>query len=97
MIKKRAQGLSMNTIIIAALVVIVMIVLILIFTNSGGSFNRNLRECSTYGGQCVLESECGDTKMRAKCDTTQVTSPDGRIWNFASDDVVCCVEIDDEI
>jgi uncharacterized membrane protein len=48
----KAQGLSLNTIIIAALVLIVLIVLIVIFSGRMGWFNTTSDSCP---------GECADT------------------------------------
>jgi hypothetical protein len=42
--KKKAQGLSLNTVIIAAIVLIVLVVLWAIFTGRMGAFNKGLDE-----------------------------------------------------
>ena len=42
---KKAQGLSLNVIIIAAIVLIVLIVLWAIFTGRIGSFTSDVKEC----------------------------------------------------
>lgn len=53
---KKAQGLSLNTIIIAIIVLVVLVVLVMIFTGYFGKlFTPTLRSCSTQGGQCAVE------------------------------------------
>ena len=47
----KAQGLSLNTIIIAALVLIVLVVLIVIFTGKMGSFVTNVESCDSKNGK----------------------------------------------
>ncbi len=49
---KKSQGLSVNTIIIAALALGVLIVLIVIFTGGIGKTSQNLGSCLTKGGTC---------------------------------------------
>ena len=44
---KKAQGLPMNTIVIAALVLVVMIVLILIFTGNIGGWRQDVEDTET--------------------------------------------------
>jgi ABC-type cobalt transport system substrate-binding protein len=44
---KKAQGLSLQTIIIAALVIIVLVVMIAIFTGKIGDYRRSLDTCSS--------------------------------------------------
>jgi len=57
MIKTRkAQGLSLTTIIIAILVIIVLVVIVLIFTGKIGFFRESIDNCD---GRCVATaSEC---------------------------------------
>jgi len=55
---KKSQGLSVNTIIIAAIALIVLVVLIAIFTGRFGSFSENIQDCPSQGGDCTL-SEAG--------------------------------------
>lgn len=50
--KRKAQGLPLNVIIIAALALIVLIVLIVIFTGRAGIFTRTLASCKDKGGFC---------------------------------------------
>jgi len=54
---KRAQGLSLNTVIIAAIVIVVLIVLILIFTGGMSNLSNELPSCSSKGGYC--DADCG--------------------------------------
>ncbi|MBI4452419.1 hypothetical protein HY637_03245 [Candidatus Woesearchaeota archaeon] len=51
---RKSQGLSVNTIIIAALALGVLIVLIVIFTGGIGKTSQNLGSCILKGGQCQL-------------------------------------------
>jgi hypothetical protein len=55
MSNKRAQGLSLNVIIIAAVVLIVLVVLWSIFTGRMGLFTKGLTECR---GTCELKKDC---------------------------------------
>ncbi len=47
---KKAQGLSLNVIIIAAVVLIVLIVLWSIFTGRMGVFTKGVKECRGFEG-----------------------------------------------
>ena len=56
---KKAQGLPMNTIVIAALVLVVLVVLIMIFTGSMGNFTgQSQKICADYGGVCSANMQC---------------------------------------
>ncbi len=59
---KKAQGLSIHTIIIAILALIVLVVLISIFTGQVGKGKDNINSCVAKGYDCSLESikECTD-------------------------------------
>jgi len=54
--KKKAQGLSLNTIIIAAIVLIVLIVLWAIFTGKMGGFTQGLK--GTAEGDAACNDVC---------------------------------------
>ena len=52
MIKRKAQGMSMNVIIIAALAIIVLIILVVIMGGKFKIFGGATRSCETQGGSC---------------------------------------------
>ena len=59
----KAQGLSMNVIIVAAIALLVLVVIVAIFSGRMGIFNRDLtdqakNECTSKGGECL--DTCGD-------------------------------------
>ena len=79
---KKAQGLSLNTIIVAIVVLIVLVVLIMVFTGYFGSrFTPAVTSCVNSGGVCqessgITGAECGynafgtaKTQIGASCDT----------------------------
>ena len=49
---KKAQGLSLNTVVIAAMVILVLIVIAIIVIRSSGQFATNTGACSSSGGVC---------------------------------------------
>ena len=58
---KKAQGLSINTIIIAAIALVVLVVLIAIFTGRLGMFSKGLGDvgkCQNLGGTCLNANSC---------------------------------------
>ncbi len=55
---KKAQGLSLNTIIIAALVLLVLVILAVIFTGRMGKWGSETSNCEKQGGSCI--EECGE-------------------------------------
>ncbi len=50
---KKAQGISMNVIIIAAIALLVLVILSVIFIGRMGSFGRAAANCESQGGQCL--------------------------------------------
>src|SRR3989338_4796223 len=62
---RKAQGLSLNTIIIAIVVLVVLVVVIMIFTGYfGGKFTPGVTSCQSSGGVCQVAvagatSPCG--------------------------------------
>ena len=57
---RKAQGLPLNTIIIAALVLIVLVLLVLIFTGRMNIFRKGIETCS---GTCQSTSDCANGKI----------------------------------
>ncbi len=55
---KKAQGISLNVIIIAAIALIVLIVLVVIFTGHAGKFNTGLKDCHNKNGLCISKQAC---------------------------------------
>lgn len=56
--RKKAQGLSMQTVVIAAIVLIVLFVLILIFTGRINIFRQDMESCLNKGGTCKDAKDC---------------------------------------
>jgi len=83
--RKKAQGLSLNTIIIAVSVLIVLIVLILLFTGYfGKKFTPALTNCQSAGGTCELKSNgCG-------LDAFDDPLPRLLIASCPNEDQICC-------
>ncbi|MCK5107830.1 MAG: hypothetical protein KAQ83_03825, partial [Nanoarchaeota archaeon] len=77
---KKAQGLSLNTIIIAALVIMVLVILILVFTGRMGSFSAQSESCQAKGGQCKEDCVEGAEMVSVLGGTC------------VSEDQVCCVK-----
>jgi hypothetical protein len=67
--KKKAQGISMNVIVIAAIALLVLIVLIAVFSGRMGIFNKNLDEqtkntCKARTGNDCQAAACGPTQIQ---------------------------------
>ncbi len=69
--KKKAQSISINTIIVAALALIVLIVLVFIFSNKSRDFVETGNNCVALGGECSDDDKCDDGWVKhvsARCD-----------------------------
>ena len=79
---KRAQGLSLETLVIAAIVIIVLVVLVAIFTGRMGPWVQSVENCQDKNGACVD-------------DATACSAPNAVIrgTNCDREDKVCCVQI----
>ncbi len=87
---KKSQGLTLNTIIIAALVLIVLVILVLIFTGRMGITRQQVDDCVNNGGVC--QQECTGTYSRQvvyECDN----DGDGTTNEGSTIDGVCCLTV----
>ncbi len=85
--KKKAQGMSLNVIIIAVLGLLVLVILALVFTGRTGIFVKQVESCQ---GQCVnTNADC--TGTYAKVTTGSCPGPDAK--PNTADDQVCCVQV----
>lgn len=58
---KKAQGMSLNTVIIAIIVLVVLVVLVMIFTGYFGKiFTPTVGDCGSQGGKCAPACNTGD-------------------------------------
>ena len=58
---KKAQSLSINTIIIAILAILVLVIVGVIFTGRAGLFGREIAQgCVANGGICLTDGEYDD-------------------------------------
>lgn len=53
----KAQGLSLNVVVIAALGIIVLVILVIIFSGKADLFGKSLTNCQEKGGTC--SGSCG--------------------------------------
>ena len=58
--KKRAQGLPLNVIVIAILVLLVLVVLSVLFLSNVAKVPKTIRNCGDMGYQCLQVRECSD-------------------------------------
>jgi len=55
--EKKAQGLSLSTVVIAALALLVLVILSVIFVGRMGNTSDKSRDCIQQGGSCYLLDE----------------------------------------
>jgi len=53
---KRAQGISINVIVVAAIALLVLVVLSIVFLGRFGIFTQESSNCENQGGSCVVGS-----------------------------------------
>ena len=78
MFSKKAQGISINTIIVSAVALIVLVMMVAIFIGRLGGFVGGIEDCVSKGGTCVAnaKTDCTDNKDMTiipgtDCPTTQ--------------------------
>lgn len=87
---KKGQGLTLNTIIVAALVLIVLVILVLIFTGRMGITRKQVDTCVNNGGVCLdVCTEDYSRQMPYECDN----DGDGTPNEGPTIDGVCCVTV----
>ena len=67
---KKAQGLPMNVIIIAAIAIVVLIIVVVIFRARATQFAKDVESCFAKGGVCLespVDSKCQERIYDAKC------------------------------
>lgn len=86
--KKKAQGISLNVIIIAAIALLVLVILSVVFLGRTRNFTETVADCRSANGQVVAESNC-DTGSGKNAILTQynVDDPD------TTQREVCCVSV----
>jgi len=89
--RKKAQGLSLNVIIIAALALLVLVILAVIFMGRTGMFRRESGNCGAMGGSCSRTGCTGDytREVGYDCDL----DGDGTTGEGRAIDGVCCVSV----
>ena len=87
---KKAQSISINTIVVAAIALFVMALLIVIFVGNITNWRKNTDSCGSNGGTCIdaddINDDCSGTYDRVRRDY--------HCYNIKGDfdeDKVCCV------
>lgn len=78
----KAQGLSLNTIVIAAIVLVVLVVVVMVFTGSIGNFVPGLssaseRQCS--GANLNVRDSCSDFEQQFFAKFSEGSVPAGKV------------------
>ncbi len=66
---KKAQGLSLQTIVISILALIVLVVVIFVFSGKIGDVKTSLDSCESKGGKCETPCPYGPIIKTKECDT----------------------------
>ena len=91
---KKAQGISVNVIIIAAIALLVLVVLSVIFIGRMGNWGKTSNDCISNGGRCRNGDErCGDAAS-ANVEDYSLSYP---IWSCTGDgetteEKLCCIK-----
>ena len=57
---KKAQGISINIVIVAAVALLVLVILSVIFMGRMGTFSATSKDCVAQGGKCFVKTDgCG--------------------------------------
>jgi hypothetical protein len=84
---KKAQGLSLNTIIVAIVVLIVLVVLIMIFTGYFGTrFTPEVTSCANSGGVCQFAKDDGSNG----CGYAAFGSELAKVSGTCPGEQICC-------
>lgn len=65
--KRKAEGLPINVMIIALLGLAVFFVLLVIFGSSSASFTKTVLSCDAKGGDCIEKEFCQYEKTNFRC------------------------------
>ena len=85
---KKAQGISMNVIIIAAIALLVLVVLAIIFMGRMGLWGEQTTACENKGGMCY------DTAGTTCDEASGGAYPQAyAIWKCPTEGETCCIAI----
>jgi len=88
---KKAQSISINTIIVAAIGLAVLVVLFLIFTGRLNIFSKGVGETASCGNSCkALGLSKDEAPDNFNCDRIKGTYVAGTYSDVTSGSVCCC-------
>ncbi|NQV09302.1 hypothetical protein HQ529_05620 [Candidatus Woesearchaeota archaeon] len=82
---KKAQGISLNVIIIAAIALLVLVILSVIFMGRMGTFGTESAACENKGGMCG--DVCGEVDSNVEAYPTPYSA-----WT-CDEEQVCCIAV----
>ena len=85
---KKAEGMSVNVIIVAILALLVLVVLSFVFAGKIGDFVKGTKDCRSIGGTCEF-SVCDDQLGYKQVTTASCFDTAGKPTGFA-----CCLKVD---
>jgi len=83
---KKAQGISINVIIVAAVALLVLVVLSVIFLGRLGIFGSQVGQCENKGGQCL---DVSGSSCNQESGGDYPTAFSG--WGCEFEEDTCCV------
>jgi len=88
--RKKAQGMSINTIIIAAIALIVMTLIVMIVTGGLGDLGRRSNGCRANGGDCLDQNDVNVCKGEFEQERSDLScyGVDGK-----KTDELCCMRL----
>ena len=85
---KKAQGISMNVIIIAAIALLVLVVLSVIFLGRSADWGIQTADCENKGGKCAAAGvSCGEAGSTVEEYGTPYAG-----WKCSGEDASCCIK-----
>ena len=98
MLNKKAQGISINVIIIAAIALLVLVIISIIFIGRMGKTREEMDKCQTNGGTCA--EDCVDLGEYVR-ETTSYKCyysagddiPSNKKAGDVNPDMRCCIKI----
>ncbi len=88
--KKKAQSISINTIIVAAIALVVMVLVVMIFTTNIAKFRTSSNKCETNGGTCV-KIESGDRPILGQYENCAGDYDKPRTDYSCEEEYICCL------
>ena len=94
---RKAQGISLNVIIIAAIALLVLVILSIIFIGRMGKTREEIDKCENNGGSCVDDcAVLGDYARETTAYTCYyglIDVPEGKKTGDPNPDKKCCITI----